>query len=342
MEIKIFDTNLQLKGIIDTPRFLQFQRKLFGVGVFKIQLDRRINFASELQIDRIITVNNSAGIIEEVRYTDDVMTVSGYELKGIQKRRVTKPASGQSHVKYTSTAIETVLKGIAATDFDNLEIVTDGATGNTVSISSRYKNVADELEEVGRLGEMGYYIYLDTVAGKFKFDIIQVVDKTSTSLNPVIFSKHYDNIKTQDYLQSNFNSSNYAIVAGQGEGALRTIEEVGTATSYSKREVFIDARDIDTTAELIARGESKLAELEAVESFNCQIINKTFLYRVDWDLGSKITIQDKILNIQQDKIIESVTEYYDSVNNGTIVVDFGNSKATILDIVKNKSNIGVI
>lgn len=111
MEIRIFDTDVNFIAAIDNFSTLQFQRKLYSARVKTLALDKSILYANELQKDRIIVVDGSAGIIEETKYEDNKLTVSGYELKGIVKRRITKPVRGDSHIKFTTAPSENFLNG---------------------------------------------------------------------------------------------------------------------------------------------------------------------------------------------------------------------------------------
>ena len=66
---------------------------------------------------------------------------------------------------------------------------------------------------------------------------------------------------------------NYAIVAGQGEGVNREIITVGSnATGLDRHVIFVDARDLESSNDLPARGESKLNEHRRVLSFQSEIL----------------------------------------------------------------------
>ena len=125
------------------------------------------------------------------------------------------------------------------------------------------KNLAEELEQISRLTNLGWHIYLDLDSRKWIFDIYNGRNfSASQETNPpVIFSPQFENVKSQEYTDSLIGFANYAIVAGQGEGAERTIVMVGNdAVGLDKHVIFVDARDIDNSEDLIPRGESKLSE----------------------------------------------------------------------------------
>ena len=62
---------------------------------------------------------------------------------------------------------------------------------------------------------------------------------------PVIFSPEFDNIRSQEFIDSLVGFGNYAIVAGRDEGANREIMMLGSdATGLDRHVIFVDARDV--------------------------------------------------------------------------------------------------
>ena len=71
-----------------------------------------------------------------------------------------------------------------------------------------------------------------------------------------------------EYTKDVSEYKNCAIVAGQGEGANREIVIVNDNLSgQDRKELFVDARDIEDGTNLADRGKSKLAENTIIESF---------------------------------------------------------------------------
>ncbi len=157
--------------------------------------------------------------------------------------------------------------------------------------------------------------------------------------NPVIFSPDFDNIEAQEYIDSEIGYKNFAYVGGQGEGEMRTIEQVGTSTGLDRREMFIDARDLDDQSTLIDRGVQKLQELDMIESLEANILTYgPFIYEKDWDLGDIVTIQNKKWNVTLDARVTEIREVYESSlpGNFKLEVTFGNSSPTLIDKVKQE------
>lgn len=353
--IRIFDSSINLIAEIDNYKSLQFQRKLYSAGSFTLRLNANVRYAEELKKNRIITLGNNTkkvGIIKYVSYTQDsneVLEVVGFELKWIFNQRITIPTAGQSHISFTTDPVETMLKTLVTTNqntagmaFTNLDVIADSGRGATGTTKSRYQDLANELERIGRAKEMGHLIQLNFTSKKMEFDVIIPNDFTATSGSPVIFSEKYDNINYQKYVDSDIDMYNYAIVAGQGVGAARTIETAGTLLSDLDLSVtFVDAKDINDSASLISRGEERLAETTTQINFDCTISeNKPFVYEVDYELGDKVTIVADKFSVTYDKIIEEITEFYDS-NGRTITAVFGTPANLMKKYIEIKTDYGI-
>ena len=143
---------------------------------------------------------------------------------------------------------------------------------------------------------------------------------------PVIFSPEFDNVKSQEYIDSLIGYGNYAIVAGRGEGVNREIITLGSdATGLDRHVVFIDARDMENASDLSNRGEAKLTEYQKIISFQSEILTKgPFENQKDRDVGDIETEQNKDWGITMDTRITEVTEIYEA-SGFHLQVTFGNS-----------------
>ena len=356
MNIRIFSSELVFLGEIDNFSSLTFQRRLYEAGQFILKTFFSPENYTLLKAGNLIMVGNDAtkvGLIKEFTYQQEgnteIITIKGYELKTILSQRITIPISPDSHQSFSGIETETIMKEIVQRNcktyfnFPLLELATDLGRGATFDFNSRYKKVADELKNLGVQDGFGWKVYLDLAAGKYEFDIIEGTDRTSTSANPVIFADKWNNIRNQIYSKSDMNSYNYAIVGGQGEGALRTIVETGgSETGVDLIVNFVDARDINVTAELTARGDAKISENSSVESFECTIISdKPFEKDVDYFLGDYVTIQNEKLGLQLNKQITGINEYYQAQNE-IVEVIFGAAVKGIISLINDKTDSGII
>ena len=124
-----------------------------------------------------------------------------------------------------------------------------------------------------------------------------------------------------------------------------------TQSGFNRKELFIDARDIQTSKEdgstisrseyaqlLQTRGEEKLDEHQVVQSFDTTIKSQgaTFEYGRDFYLGDIITITDELLGVTCDAVVEGrrciVTKDEENVS-----FIFGYGQPTITDILRRKA-----
>lgn len=207
-----------------------------------------------------------------------------------------------------------------------------------------YKNLLEEVESIATTNELGIRTLLDIQNKQMLFDVYQGLDRTAgqTKNAPAIFSKEFENVLEQEYTDSLNNYRTVALVAGEGEGTARQFVTVGSGTGFDRYELFIDARDLqqeDMTNEeyeavLQNRGQSKLAEMREIQTFESKInINSNLTYREDFDLGDVVTCTSKKWGITIDTRITEVEEIYEE-SGFSVNITFGNNIPTLIDKIK--------
>ena len=355
--IRIIDTDFNKYGEIDDYEFLRFTRRYHEPGDFELRINANKNYALELKRDRIIYFTDNiskAGIIKEVRdsldnkgQASDKIVVIGSTLSGIAKTRITYPESGQSHQSFSNEYEENIMKDMVEfnmVDADdtnrNISFVTiepKENRGSQIDDKTRYKILSEELKRISLGSGLGWDFVIDPINKAIKMIVYEGLDRTiGQNINQrAVFSTTYDNVQKQEYINSSINYSNHAIVGGQGEGASRTIQEVGSQSGYDRKEVFIDARDLTTVSELTTRGEQKLEELDIINVFNAEVATVTNLtYETDYDLGDIVTFRYDRRNITLDTRITEIEEIYQPNSPVIINPTFGNREADILDVIK--------
>lgn len=126
---------------------------------------------------------------------------------------------------------------------------------------------------------------------------------------------------------------------------------MSTPTGLSRREIFIDARDLQSdadpekplapeeyTALLINRGQQKLAENQLVRSFSADVrtYDPTYAHGDDFQLGDTITVTDERLGITIDAVAQAV-ERSVSKQGETLTLALGYGQPTIFDKLKRKA-----
>lgn len=352
--IRILSPTLDLLGEVDNYLSLSFGRNYHLPGEFQFVTNLKVQNADQLNINNLIMLGadkHKTGIIRHREITtnedgEEVLAIKGYTLGVITRQRITIPPAGQDQDVIEADA-ETVMKhyvqrnclDIPGMEFSMLVIATNQCRGPTVKWQSRYKNLADELEQISKLTCMGWHIYPDFDTGKWIFDVYEgrYLTTGQSTLPPVIFSPEFDNVQGQEFVDSLAGYGNYAIVAGQGEGAERTIAMVGSNdTGLDRHVIFVDARDVESPSDLPARGEAQLAEYQRVLSFQSEVLpTGPFQYEVDWDVGDLVTLQNKEWGVTMDARITEVTEIYEA-SGFKLDVTFGNSLPTLIQKLKQE------
>ncbi len=345
--IRILTPSLEPLGEIDSYLSLSFCRRYHSYGEFELVLNRKAGGASDIGINTLIILGqdvNKAGIIrfKEIKTNErgeEILTCKGCTLGGILQQRITIPPTRQAYDIREGLA-ESVMKSyvqrncidISEMAFPNLIIAPSLNRGQSVKWQSRYKNLAEELEQISQFSGLGWRIYLDFNSKKWVFDTYEGRDCSVNQQNnpPVIFSPEFENVKSQEYVDSIVGYANYAVVAGKGEGVDREIVMQGVAeTGIDRYVTFVDARDTENTIALIERGNIRLSELKRLYSFQAEVLVKgPFEYQKDWEVGDVVTVQNKGWGVVMDSRITEVTEIYEA-GGFQLKAVFGNSLPTL-------------
>lgn len=355
MEIYVLDKELNMLGILDNYFSLRWIRRYSKHGEFEIHCTLNNNNLSLLNKHNVIFKSDDleGGYIEYRNISQDeegkeVLVVRGKFLTGYMNRRIIWNLENLNST--SEVAIRSLLNNHLITCIDvgrQMPLMTlESLRGlsPTIDIQISYKNLLDQVEDIALTSEIGIRALLDIQNKLIKFDIYEGLDRTQgQAINPrVIFSREFENVLSQEYTDSLNNYKNVALVGGQGEGALREFATVGDKTGLDRFEMFVDAKDLqketmtdlEYKAKLETRGNTKLAENAEVISFDSRInLNSNLTYKVDFDLGDKVTCISKKWGVTIDRRITEVEEIYEEDGFNVNVV-FGDSLPTILDKIK--------
>lgn len=347
--IRIFDLDFNLLAEIDGYESLIFTRRFRRYGEFQIVINFNLENAEYLQRDNLILVGNEYdrfGIIkhreinlDQAGQQNERLTIIGYTLDYLFNQRLTVATVEDAITGDFESVMKHYVDNHVAnpTDVDRtidiFTIATNQNRGTSIDWSSRYERVTDVLYEISEFTDYGFEVLYNTTDAQF--EIIPNEDKTTTSGNPVLFSTDYDNIESQNLVDTDIDHRNVAYVGGSGEGATRPIEEVGTDTGIDRKEIFVNANS-DVSAELVNEGEQELSKYKERLTLQARILNtQLFKYRVDWNLGTKVTVVNSKWGIQKDSLITEVTEIWE-LNNYDIEVIFDDKATTFTDAIKNE------
>lgn len=214
--------------------------------------------------------------------------------------------------------------------------------------------------------DIAYEIFADIPNKRFSFEVWQGVDR-STEQNirdAVIFSKEFDNVLAQNYVDDKTDHRNVVIVAGEGEDTARKYVTIGSANKGRKRrELFVDARDLQSTTKqtvveideegnetettvdismsaeeyeqlLIERGNEKGAEFQRTQAFETDIdFNSQFKLGQDYNIGDMITLRNDELGVAVHTRLIKVVEK-ENKDGYELSIDFGSNVPTLISKIK--------
>ena len=221
----------------------------------------------------------------------------------------------------------------------------------TVDYQVSYKNLGDEIESLSSISGLGHRVNFDIANRKLIFDVYQGIDRSiNQSINPrAIFSKEFENVLEQEFIDSLNNYRNIALIGGIGEGPDRKLTVVGNAAGLDRFEIFADQRNLSNVdgnnnpindAEymglLIEKGNETLATTKEILTFDSKINpNSNLKYKTDFDLGDVVTCVSKQWNLVINASITEIEEIYEA-DGPSINITFGNNIPTLIKKIKRK------
>lgn len=363
MELKIFNRDLNLVGIVDSFSSLIWNRKYNSIGEFQLNILFTEENNSLLRLDNIIYKDNGeAGFItcKEIKTDDngaETIEVKGKFIIGYLERRIVWGCEEiNSNIVEAShqLIINNCIDCTENRKIPNLIIEENKEIDIPLIKQVSYDNLFDTLSSIAQTHELGLKVDFDIFNKKLIFKIYKGIDRSISQkvTAPIIFSREFENVLNQNYLESNSNHKNVALIAGAGEGADRKTTTIGDEGGLDRYEIFVDARDITDTRYidgeneiipdneykelLITRGKEKLAEQYKIKTFDGTInINSNMIYKKDYDLGDVVTFLDKRWGVKVDTRITEICETYD-IEGLSINITFGNNVPTLLEILKRK------
>lgn len=267
--------------------------------------------------------------------------------------------------KHSSTAMYEIVQNQCVNPLDSfrkipfLECANDEQIGKVISLQKTGGEVYDAIESIAKDSDLGFDILFRPKEKRLIFKVNEGVDRAivpSDDVAPVIFSTDLEDILSSSYYTNDQDEKTLAYVAGEGEGTDRKYIVSGNSAGkgFSRKEIYIDARDIqseisndDGTSTKINddeyndllndRGMEKLAACEVIESFEAKmrVVGKTqYVYGIDYFKGDKVIIQDDELSIQVVAKITEATENYD--DEYELELTFGYSYPTLMQKVKQR------
>lgn len=364
--IYILDENLKIVDILRKYNFAQYNNRFRDIGAFKINaqlIDENIYIMDETKQYYVLFDFDEYifGQVTKVKQSgegdnDKEIVIEGKLSKYILTKRV---INGTINYKGKTFGLvkEIIDSNIVSSSNEkrNLpieiscdeEYLTSVCSDITKQITGGY--VWEEAEKLLTQDNLGIDFVPNIITDsnttnidKWYLTINAGVDRTKTNKygnNPVIFSQQLSNIASVDYERDVEEYTNYAYVAGEGKEENRKWYEVNRtdkdASGWNRKELWIDARDIQSESEdgttlseteyeklVKERANEKFSESDVQESYEATLTenNAQYTYGVDYNLGDWCTITDINLNKELDVQITEITV---TVQGTRKIVDVG-------------------
>lgn len=349
MNIYILNSEFERLGVIDYCASIIWTRRYYQAGDFELYIPVTPEALELIATGRLVQREDapeSLMVVENIQLTTDAetgnfLTVTGRSVEQYIARRIV-----WSQTNLSGTIAEVIVQLLndniinPTAEARAIPGVTVGDVSAAATGTLKKQITGDNLLEAitGILNEYKLGFNLLYTDGSLAFNIYQGTDRSfDQSENPrVIFSPEFDNFLTSEYNSNAENYANVALVAGEGEGAARKTQEIGTETGADRIEIYVDARDVSSDTEggtltpaeynalLVSRGEEKLAEAPMVETYTGEVEpNTSFIFDTDYQLGDIVEIENEFGTAAAARITE-VIESWDE--NGHTVVPTFNSE----------------
>ena len=372
MEIYVYSEGMELQGIVEKITSLIWTRRYWSCGEFKLLVPFTAQHAKMLVKGNIVLKrgDEEAAQIKYVHITKNSQGMEEIEVQGkfllswigkrIVKQQIIRRDTTQNIlyriVRENCTAAADQRRNIpnlSVSDADK-----DTGSGYVDYNSELFINAQLAAETAAKAAKLGIRVVTSQRSGKHAFSVYKGRDLTADNAAgnaPCIFSQEFDNIIEQDYTNSVENLKSTAYVGGEEKpdsSTARKIAEVGSAAAgLAREEVFVNATDIlqeyDTEdqqhvvltdeqyiAQLEARGAEELEQYAETLAFGSKVnTNANLQYRVDYDLGDRVTCINKRWGVRIDVRITEIAETYET-GRTEIDITFGESLPALLTQIR--------
>lgn len=285
-------------------------------------------------------------------------TIKGRTLEAILESRIVWDTYNCTN-KYTSTIMYDLVKencvnpSVSARKIPYLYCADDTYLGRQINYQESDSTVYKALVDLSQEAEIGFTIDIIPSEKKLLFRVYKGNDLSSIDKSPVVLSTDMEDILSSEYYLSIQAEKNVALVKGEGSGADRKRISAGetSLSGWERRELHVDARDLQSTIQqedgsektlteteylsnLSTRGLNELSKCMEVQTFEADIrtVSGQYEFGVDYNKGDKILIQDPTLGIQVTTRITNVT--YSHGEKDTVTLTFGYPQLSLIQRLK--------
>lgn len=325
MQLRIYNRDMELLGIIENAYSIQWIRNYNTCGSFEVHFPINTKALELTKLENLIWIQGkkNCGVIEGITIEQSATTSSvkvvGRFVESYFARRLIK-----NTFNFKGNVEEAMRELVTLADIPRVRLGKLNGFKEKIQFQATYKDTLKYIEKLSRSSNIGFMLVPNFDEKVFYFETYKGLDKSEEQRDRprVIFSQRYGDISKADYNASSQNYSNVCYVGGQGEGSARQVVICGdnSLTGLDRREVFINGADItkdkltDTQylETLKQRGQTKLSDNVLVNSLEKQDrADGTYNYIFDYDVGDIVTNKLEYWGIQSNDRVVSVKEIYE-------------------------------
>ena len=366
---EVNDTTFDSIGEVNQYESLIWPDKFNGFGTFELWAPITDENSQYFKKGNILWCGgDNAAVVEIVKSEIDENGTKTYNVKGrtLEMLLTTRIIWGTYNAvnKDASTAMYEIVNqncvnpSNANRKIPYLKLAEDLKFGGKITYQKTGGEVYDSLSTIASTYDLGFSVLFKPKTKELIFEVVEGVDRTveQSTNDPVEFSTELEDLLSSSYYTNDQDVKNVAFVQGEGSGSSRKSVISGEADSkgFGRRELYVDARDLQLTSVdengeeqslssaeytqvLTQRGDDKLSECKTTETFEAQIRvfgDVQYEFGVDYKKGDKVTVRDEQLNVVVSARITEVQEEFD--DEYALVLTFGYSYPTIMQKVKQQ------
>lgn len=313
--LRLLDGNFNVLGVITGVISSIWNVRFYEAGTFEIHLAPDVPFSEYLKIDTIIQNEGFTGIIEYIKLTDTEIVLTGYDMKGLMKRRMCRDTASTGTTmtaqKWIAFYFNNLNNSAAARNIDFFKTGAVATGTDVIKITADIQKTVDEaVTELCKEYEIGV---LCTVVGKYvRADVIN-----PTKNENVKFCQNRKTIGAVKYIQDTKDYKNFCYYSVEGSA------NPGTYYSEKKEPSGITRRE--TYAEDYDEAEDVLQEAKSFDSVEAETQAE------GWSVGDIVTVEFEAFGelYSAEKIITEA-EYVFEAGTRTATPTLGEKKDSII------------
>jgi hypothetical protein len=271
---------------------------------------------------------------------NELMEISGIEVKDIIKSRITFPPQGEEAFVYTQKKSDEIVMDLIEKHLispeDSRKRVSifklggSSSAGSVIDFSTRLKPLDNQIYGLLQKDKLGLKCMANLKAKQIEFSVFYGLDRTiaQNKNSRAIFSMDYGTLNQSLTYLGNESFRSVGYIGGAGEGTERQIVELPANNTFSgleRWETFLDMRDVKTEAELTSRGDIALADYEKTHTVRGEIKRSD---KMTYALGDFVTVADRKGNYENVQIT-GMSRLFKGSHIEEQALTFGKGRTTI-------------